>query len=265
MGFCVLVSCMHQKDHSILEKSNIQSDCVVVNQCNHDHVDEFDFINKFGQKKHCKFISTTQRGLSRSRNLAIDNAPDDAICQICDDDETLEDNVEAIVLEAYEKYQDAALIAFAIYRKDLPEGKKYTTKNGRLNYIQSLKICSVQITISKPIVSLLKVRFDVNKGSGTNNGAGEENKFMLDIRRAKGKAYFFNEYIATVNPGTSMWFTGYDREYMIKDACETRKLLGPFLAFFYCNYWVIRHYSKYKNNMTFIKALFYYMKGYFTK
>ena len=52
---------MHQHDKSILTKSNVQSDVVVVNQCDTDSVEEFDFVNKYGQTKHCIFVSTTQR------------------------------------------------------------------------------------------------------------------------------------------------------------------------------------------------------------
>ena len=37
---------MHQHDKSILTKSNVQSDVVVVNQCDTDSVEEFDFVNK---------------------------------------------------------------------------------------------------------------------------------------------------------------------------------------------------------------------------
>ena len=43
MTFNILISCMHQKDASIIKRSNIQSDVVVVNQCDHDSIEEYDF------------------------------------------------------------------------------------------------------------------------------------------------------------------------------------------------------------------------------
>lgn len=118
MTFNILISCMHQADTSIIERSNVQSDVVVVNQCDHDSVEEFDFVNKKGKTCHAKFICTTERGLSKSRNMAIRNAWGD-VCQICDDDEWLADNGEEVILRAYAENPDAALIAFSLIRKDI--------------------------------------------------------------------------------------------------------------------------------------------------
>ena len=59
MTFNLLIACMYEKDTSILERSNVQSDVVVVNQCNHNSVEEFDFVNKFGRTCHAKYINTT--------------------------------------------------------------------------------------------------------------------------------------------------------------------------------------------------------------
>lgn len=41
MTLQVLVATMHQTDHSLLEKMNIQSDAIVVNQCNRNEVERF--------------------------------------------------------------------------------------------------------------------------------------------------------------------------------------------------------------------------------
>ena len=74
MTLTLLIACIHEKDTSIIERSNVQTDVVVVNQCDHDSVEEFDFVNKKGRTCLAKFICTTERGLSRSRNMALFNA-----------------------------------------------------------------------------------------------------------------------------------------------------------------------------------------------
>ena len=43
MKLQVLVSCMHQQDYSLLEKMNIQTDAIIINQCD---------INKFEDIKY---------------------------------------------------------------------------------------------------------------------------------------------------------------------------------------------------------------------
>lgn len=70
----VLLSCMHQKSHSIIARAHIQTDAVIINQCHTDSIEEFFFKNLKGVNCRVVFISTTQRGLSNSRNMAIINA-----------------------------------------------------------------------------------------------------------------------------------------------------------------------------------------------
>lgn len=89
------------------EKSNIQSDAIIVNQTNIDKVEikEYDF-------GIVKMISTTERGLSKSRNMALKNSTAD-FCVICDDDEVLTDNYVEMVEEAYNQ-TNADVIVFNI-------------------------------------------------------------------------------------------------------------------------------------------------------
>ena len=42
----VLISCMHQTDASIITRTNVQSDVLVINQCDKDEVEEYSFLNK---------------------------------------------------------------------------------------------------------------------------------------------------------------------------------------------------------------------------
>ena len=82
----LLISTMHQKDYSLLNKMNINSDAVVINQCDEDSYNEFNLNGN-----HIVWINSTERGLSKSRNLAIKNSNAD-VCLICDDDEILKSN-----------------------------------------------------------------------------------------------------------------------------------------------------------------------------
>ena len=43
-----------------------------------------------------------------------------------------------------------------------------------------LRVCSCQITFKRASIIDNKLIFDVKLGAGTGNGAGEENKFLLD-------------------------------------------------------------------------------------
>ena len=254
---------MHQTDTSILERSNVQSDVVVVNQCDHDALEEFDFINKKGRTCHCKFINTTERGLSRSRNMAIKNAWGD-ICQICDDDEVMADDGEEIILRAYDENPDAGLIAFALIRND--NGKSYPEEKKSLGFRQILKTSSLQLTFSRNLMRKYGIQFDEKMGSGTGNGGGEENKFMFDWKKAKAKMLYYPDIIGTVNPGPSQWFSSYDGRYFENLGWTDRRIFGLFLGFAYMIYWPIFRRSEYaKDGLSVYEALKHSVKGFFSK
>lgn len=255
---------MHQTDTSIIERSNVQSDVVVVNQCDRDCVEEFDFVNKNGRTCHAKFINTTERGLSRSRNMAIRNAWGD-ICQICDDDEVVADDAEKIILKTYEENSQAGLIAFSLIRNDC--NKTYPLVKGHLGFKQILRTSSLQITFSRPKLEKYGIRFDEKMGSGTGNGGGEENKFMLDWRKTGAEMLYYPEVIAAINPGESQWFHGYDARYFKNFGWTERRLLGNFLGMIYIFYWPVFRRSQYKDtcSLSLLQILKYSLQGYFSK
>src|SRR5574344_1888386 len=109
----ILLSCMHQEDTSIVKRSNIQSDVVIINQCDINNREIGSFVNNEGKSCKIKFISTTQRGLSISRNLAIQNSGAD-VCLISDDDEQFSTDCVNIVTEAFERNPMADVIAFQL-------------------------------------------------------------------------------------------------------------------------------------------------------
>ena len=263
MTFNILISCMHQADTSIIERSNVQSDVVVVNQCDRDSVEEFDFVNKKGRTCHAKFICTTERGLSKSRNMAIRNAWGD-VCQICDDDEWLADDGEEVILRAYEENPDAALIAFSLIRKDIV--KTYPVGKRTLGFIQILKFSSLQVTFSRNLLGENDIWFDEKMGSGTGNGGGEENKLMLDCRRKGLRMFYCPDAIATINKGESKWFKGYTEKYFRDRGWTSRRILGFFMGYAFVLYNVINHHNEFtKDGLSLGKVLLNMSKGFFEK
>lgn len=263
MTFNLLIACMNEKDTSIIERSNVQSDAVVVNQCDKNCVEEFDFVNKKGVKCHVKFINTTERGLSRSRNMAIHHAWGD-VCQICDDDEFIDDDAESKILEAYGLHRSAGVITFSLVREDC--NKKYPTKGYKINFIHALKTNSLQITFNRNIINGANISFDEKMGSGTGNGGGEENKFMLDCYRAGIEMHYLPVNIATVKPSVSQWQFGYTAKWIENMGWSSRRSMGPVVGLIYGFYFVLTHRSRYsEQNVTMFNAGRSMLRGYFSK
>ena len=81
----VLASVMHQPDDSILEKLNIQSDAIIINQCDRNRIEKKDYHGK-----KVLWMDFAERGVGLSRNTAFMRADAD-ICIFADDDEQFED------------------------------------------------------------------------------------------------------------------------------------------------------------------------------
>lgn len=244
--FAILLSCMYEKDKEIIKRSNIQSNCVIINQCDEDKKEQINLENS----KTCLWINSKKRGLSISRNMAIKNSNAD-ICLIADNDEIFDDDVEEKILKAYKELPQADIIVFNLHNKRT----KLKNKIYKLKRLECLRVCSLQITFRSKSIDYNNLKFDIKLGAGTGNGAGEENKFLLDAHDKGLKIYHYPINIARMVDNESTWFSGYDEEYFYKRGVSTRYILGFWLSCLYAVYFLVFKYGEYKNNISFIKAL----------
>ena len=214
----VLLSCMSSSPIDIVKRTNVVSDITVVNQCSNDYISKICTENGY----RLQIIESSDRGLSKSRNMAIRYASSD-ICLLCDDDEILYDNYANLIESAFEENPDADLIAFALDYSD----KKYPKKKKKSGYLNALKISSVQITFRRNAIIENKIVFDERLGAGTGNGAGEEQKFLYDCIKAGLNIIFLPIYIGKViRDSSSSWFHGYTKEYFFNRGWVHKIIFG---------------------------------------
>jgi len=257
----VLISCMHQKNTDIIQKSNIQSDVVIVNQCDINKTENITFQNH--QNKECKarIIHTTERGLSKSRNLAIANACGD-ICIICDDDENFSLNYPETIIQAFQNIPQADIIVFQVDRKPI---KHYPSHIKKLNSFNCLKVSSYEIAFKLSKIKEKRIRFDEKVGSGVSKAGGEENIFLHDCLKNKLSIYFAPITLAQLLPGGSQWKSAlFSKEYFIDRGKFTQKLIGgKIFAILYACYFSLFKYSKFKHKTNILNALKYMLYGIF--
>ena len=214
MSVTVLISCMHQTDTSILKRTCVQTDAVVVNQCDEDSERYFFFINDAGRECKVKIINSKERGLSRSRNMAILNAWGD-YCIFVDDDERLEDAYESTIQSAFERIVKADIIAFNYKDQNSRLKDNYKTpiaeeREARKNHNYSS--VALAFRLSKIIEN--GVWFDSRIGAGSGIiSAGEESVWQANARKKGLRIFQCPDYIATVEQANSTWFKGYDEKY----------------------------------------------------
>ena len=246
-----LISCMHQTNSGIARNSNTFTDVLIINQCD---LEDYSEESIDGQK--IRMYSTRERGLSRSRNRALENAAGD-VCLLCDDDEIFEDDYAEKIERAYQAYPDADIIAFRI----LLERKVCWSKPRKIGYLTALKLSSCQLTFKRESIARAGIMFDVNYGSGTSNGAGEENIFLYDCLKKKLKIYYVPDTIARIKTADSSWFHGYDKNYFINRGIFTKRLMGRFWATLYAAYFVLTKYKMYKSETSMLDAACSIVKG----
>lgn len=211
----------------IVERSNISSHTLIVNQCGKDG-----FSQRSLDGKTIRFFSVNDKGLTKSRNFAIKNSDAD-ICLLCDDDESFKDGYEERILTAYRKLKDADVIAFKIGNRP----QRFPDEVKRLGYFNLMKISSWQISFKRASLIDKGILFDENMGAGTQNGAEEEFKFLTDCRKAGLKIYYCPEIIADVAQESSTWFSGFNESFFINRGNTTRYIMGLFPAVFYAFYY----------------------------
>lgn len=251
----VLMSCMKQKNFDLIEKMNLTTDILIINQTNENKYDER-IIN--GKKQ--RMISNTQKGLSKSRNELLLNMRGD-IGIICDDDVIYEKNYEKNILEAFQKLKDADIIVFNI--------KRINSKVLHREAIKEIKraprhrnYSSVQIAFKKESFYKNNLFFNINFGAGSKYSSGEESLLLRLANKKKLNIYEYPVTIATVNDEFSSWFDGYNEKFFY-DKGAWLKEAYPKTYFIFMWYFVLKFFRKCDLKLfQIIKYLYYGIKNY---
>lgn len=210
----VLISAMHLDDIEIVKRTGCNSDVLIINQSDTDDYQEV-------YDKHLvRMITTTERGLANSRNMAIQNAKGD-ICLICDDDEELVCRYEETILSAFEMFPEADIIAFEMKRKNSnSESLRYKKtfnygvkkKAGKVSFLKTY--ASVQLAFRRESIVKNHLLFDTRFGAGSGKiAAGDETVWQVEAKRKGLRIYFCPTIITTVGQEQSKWFDGLNEKY----------------------------------------------------
>lgn len=203
----VLVAAMHQKDHSILEKMNIQSDAIVTNQCDHNSIEDFQW-NGY----EIRYLNFAERGVGLNRNNGLMRATGD-ICLFADDDMRYCDNYAELVADAFQKRPDADVLVFNLIEKN---PKRYIIqKVSRVHYLNFLRYGTARVAVRNASVRKHGIYFNQCFGGGTAHSHGEDNLFLADCLKKGLKVYAVPLFLAELTEEReSSWNKGYDEKYL---------------------------------------------------
>jgi glycosyltransferase involved in cell wall biosynthesis len=136
-----------------------------------------------------RVINVNERGLSKSRNLALKNATK-KIGLIADDDVVYLPNFDTEILNAFNQNSKASIITFNHQRigTDTPHNKSKTVYSHSKKTIEN--VCSIEIAFQLKDVAANNLVFDENFGLGSYFETAEEYLFLRDAIRIKLGALF---------------------------------------------------------------------------
>ena len=234
----VLLSVMNL-DKQDLKKMNITTDCIVINQCGYNSYEEYE---------NFKIYSYNEKGISKSRNKALENANGD-ILLLCDDDVTYNNEYETIIKNEFKKNKDADIIIFNL--ESINRKIRYNKRNKKVHFYNCLRYGTYRIAMRKQAVT--DIKFNELFGPNSKYCSGEDGLFLIDCLKKGLKLYASNKYIGKVDQGKSTWFNGYNCRYFFDRGalyCAINKYLYLFIGI-YC---LLRNKTTYKK-IGFFKAL----------
>ncbi|MFL2116459.1 glycosyltransferase [Marinilactibacillus psychrotolerans] len=246
-GIEVLVSTMNRDDLTFIEKMKISTNAIVVNQNGTDSV-RMSRIND----NELKFVCSNEKGLSRSRNLALKHSKSE-ICVLADDDVEYVNDYSDIILQAYNEHENADIIVFQVERTGCNRTKKFRDQLSWENYITSLKISSVEITFKRDRIIENGIKFNELMGAGSEFYLGEENIFLYDSLKKGLKVLYLPIKIASVDCSQSSWFEGYTKEYFNSLGAAYYNMSKSFYSILLLQF-ALRKYKLYKDEMSFFAA-----------
>ena len=166
MTYQLIVSTMNQHDDSLIEKMNIKSNAIIINQSN-----SFSYHETILGNSTIKWYEFNERGIGLSRNTGLMRSDADII-QFADDDMVFTDTYYKDVLLEYQKHPEADVILFS--NKCLNEDRMpYQVDNfGRINRLEGVKFGGARITARREKLLYNNITFSLLFGGGARYGAG---------------------------------------------------------------------------------------------
>lgn len=211
----VLASVMNASLPETVQHMNLQSDAVIINQCDRLGQEEMQISPGNGRIRFCSF---PDRGIGRSRNEAILRAEGD-ICLFSDADIVYEDGYEAAVLAEFERNPRADMIIFNIEVEE--ERRTYhITERKPVRWYNCGRYGAVSFAVRRESLLRSGITFSLLFGGGAKYSNGEDSLFLTEFIKKGCRVYTAPVTIGREEAGESTWFHGYNENFsMTEEYC----------------------------------------------
>ena len=234
MDFELLISTMHKSIAEVLEmlkQSNVKCDVLVVVQ---GETEGYEQLKQNGQS--IRVIFTKERGLSKSRNLALKYCSAE-YGYIMDDDVVLDTNAIRNLVEVMEtEGTDVATCKYICKSGKYP--KKYNKTKFSHTLLSAAKVSSIEICVNVNVIKDRGIEFDQLFGLGTSLPSGEEYIFVTDCIKS-GLTVKYYPIMIGVHPDFTSGLDFYtDKNKILAKREMLKRVFGKKSIFFIIAFWL---------------------------
>lgn len=254
MKLQVLVSTVSQTDHHLIEKMNISSDAIIINQCGTDSSE----VQTDRQGNRIKWFCSSEKGVGCSRNQALMKADSDIVL-FADDDVVFLPAYSEIILSEFQKNPRADMIVFNVKSTNSDRPEYEIPQRHRIHFFNCLRYGAFRIAVRLDSIRRERLYFSQLFGGGSPYGSGEDSLFLMDCLRRGLRIYAVPQLIGTVTHEESTWFLGYTEKYFYDKGalfCGISRHFPKLLCLQFC----LRH-PDMVSGLTFLRALRIMLKG----
>lgn len=240
-SFEVLLSTVDQLDLSLLDKMNIQSDIVFINQATSNEISTH---LKDGMK--VRLFTLAERGVGLSRNTALDRAEADIVL-FADDDVVYHDGYVMTVLSEFRNLPDADVIIFNLDPTEHTRTLRQNSKQKRVHW-SALNFGMPRVAVRVEKVRTAGIRFSLLFGGGARYSSGEDTLFIAECIKHNLKIYTSTRSIGDISFANSSWYSGISPKYMYDRGALFAALWPKFWPLLGTRF-IARHWAKIQNSM----------------
>lgn len=141
------------------------------------------------ENRSYRIFFVTSKGLSKSRNFALEN------CHakygwLLDDDVEVDKVCLRELLSTIGSYDGVSGLTFKFSDKNGLSRKKYKEKCFKHNFFSIMKVSSIEIVINVEFLKCNNINLDDRFGLGSEYPSGEENVLLSDVLKSGGDLHF---------------------------------------------------------------------------
>lgn len=206
MKLQTLVSAVGQKPELLAEKMNLQTEAVIINQC-----DKNEYLEYFHKGKKIQVYSFAERGVGLSRNNALLRATEDLIL-FSDEDIVYEKDYEEKIIRAFKEHPKADMLLFNV-KVEESRATYHIEKEHRVRFYNSGRYPTYSFAIRREKIHKANITFSLLFGGGAKYSNGEDSLFLMECLKKGLRVYALPVTIGEEISRPSTWFFGYTEKF----------------------------------------------------